>query len=58
MALNRQQLQSIIEEFTVDAEQLREIAANFRQDLKLGLNDPKDSSFRMLKSYVGLPTGK
>ncbi|MBR1397627.1 MAG: hexokinase [Selenomonadaceae bacterium] len=58
MALDRQQLQSIIKEFTVDAEQLREIAANFRQDLKLGLNDPKDSSLRMLRSYVGLPTGK
>ncbi len=58
MALDRQLLQSIINEFTVDAEQLREIAANFRQDLKLGLNDPKESSLRMLKSYVGLPTGK
>ena len=30
MALDRQLLQSIIKEFTVDAEQLREIAANFR----------------------------
>ena len=58
MALDRQLLQSIIKEFTVDAEELREIAANFRQDLKLGLNDPADSSLRMLKSYVGLPTGK
>ena len=58
MALDRQLLQSIIKEFTVDAEQLREIAANFRQDLRLGLNDPEDSSLRMLKSYVGLPTGK
>ena len=58
MALDRSLLQSIIEEFTINAEQLREIAANFRQDLKLGLNDPKDSSLRMLKSYVGLPTGK
>ena len=58
MALDRQQLQAIIGEFTVDAESLREVAANFRQDLKLGLADPKDSSLRMLKSYVGLPTGK
>ena len=58
MALDRELFQSIIKEFTVDAEQLREIAANFRQDLKLGLNDPEESSLRMLKSYVGLPTGK
>ena len=58
MALDRQSLQSIIQEFTIDAEQLRQIAANFRQDLKLGLSDPNESSLRMLKSYVGLPTGK
>ena len=58
MALDRQQLQALIDEFTVNGEQLREVASNFRQDLKLGLNDPKDSSLRMLKSYVGLPTGK
>ena len=58
MALDRQLLQSIIAEFTVNSEELQEIAANFRQDMKLGLSDPKDSSLRMLKSYVGLPTGK
>ena len=58
MALDRQLLQSIISEFTIDSDQLREIAANFRQDLRLGLNDPEDSSLRMLKSYVGMPTGK
>ena len=58
MALDRQLLQTLIDEFSINAEQLREVASNFRQDLKLGLNDPKDSSLRMLKSYVGLPTGK
>ena len=58
MAFDKQLLQSIIKEFTIDSEQLQEIAANFRQDLKLGLNDPEKSSLRMLKSYVGLPTGK
>ena len=58
MAFERELFQSIIKEFTVDSEQLREIAANFRQDVKLGLNDPTQSSLRMLKSYVGLPTGK
>lgn len=58
MAFDREKVQSIIEEFTVDSGRLREIAANFRQDLKLGLNSPEDSSLRMLKSYVGLPTGK
>ena len=58
MAFDRKKFQSIIDEFTVDGGRLREIAANFRQDLKLGLTSPEDSSLRMLKSYVGLPTGK
>lgn len=58
MALDRQQLQTFIDEFTVGPAQLREVASNFRQDLKLGLKDPNESSLRMLRSYVGLPTGK
>ncbi|MBR4695536.1 MAG: hexokinase, partial [Selenomonadaceae bacterium] len=58
MAFQQENFQSVIKEFTVDSERLQEIAANFRQDLKLGLRSPEDSSLRMLKSYVGLPTGK
>ena len=58
MAFDQKKFQSIIDEFTIDGERLREIAANFRQDLKLGLASPEESSLRMLKSYVGLPTGK
>ena len=58
MAFQQENFQSVIKEFTVDSERLQEIAANFRQDLKLGLKSPEDSSLRMLKSYVGLPTGK
>lgn len=58
MAFNKEQFANLIEEFTVKTEQLREIAADFRYDLRLGLKDPEQSSLRMLKSYVGLPTGK
>ena len=58
MAFNKEQFANLIEEFTVKTEQLREIAADFRYDLRLGLKDPDQSSLRMLKSYVGLPTGK
>lgn len=58
MAFNRENYQSVLEEFTIDGPRLHEIAANFRQDLTLGLKSPEDSSLRMLKSYVGLPTGK
>lgn len=58
MALDKNQFDEIIREFTVTGEQLREIAADFRYDLVKGLENPEESSLRMLKSYVGLPTGK
>ena len=58
MAFNKDQFDSIIEEFTVDGSRLHEVAADFRYDLRKGLQDPAESSLRMLKSYVGLPTGE
>ena len=58
MAFDGQKFNDILNEFKIDDERLQEIAASFRQDLKLGLKDPDLSSLRMLKSYVGLPTGK
>ena len=58
MAFDKNQFDDIIQEFTVNGEQLHEIAADFRYDLVKGLENPKESSLRMLKSYVGLPTGK
>ena len=57
MSIDEKKFKEIIAEFTLTGEQLREIAANFRQDLQLGLKNPDDSSLRMLKSYVGLPDG-
>ena len=58
MAFNEQQFKEILAEFTIGGERLHEIAASFRQDLQLGLRDVSLSSMRMLKSYVGLPSGK
>ncbi|MBR1647537.1 MAG: hexokinase [Selenomonadaceae bacterium] len=58
MAFNQEQFKDIIAEFTIGGERLHEIAATFRQDLQLGLRDVTQSSMRMLKSYVGLPSGK
>ncbi|MBQ6296703.1 MAG: hexokinase [Selenomonadaceae bacterium] len=58
MAFNEEQFKEIIAEFTIDTERLQTIAASFRQDLQLGLRDVELSSMRMLKSYVGLPSGK
>ena len=58
MAFDKNLYDSIIKEFTVDKEELQMIAADFRYDLKKGLADPDESSLRMLKSYLGLPSGK
>ena len=58
MAFNEEQFKAIKAEFEIDGEHLQEIAASFRQDLQLGLRDVSLSSMRMLKSYVGLPSGK
>ncbi len=58
MAFNEEQFKEIKAEFTIGGERLHEIAASFRQDLQLGLRDVELSSMRMLKSYVGLPSGK
>lgn len=58
MAFNQEQFKDILAEFTIGGERLHEIAATFRQDLQLGLRDTTLSSMRMLKSYVGLPSGK
>ena len=57
MPFDHKLYQSIIDEFTVSSDELKKIAANFRQDLRIGLRDSSQSDSRMLKSYVGLPTG-
>lgn len=57
MAFNSALYDDIIDAFTVDTEHLREAAADFRQDMRLGLVGSPDSSLRMLPSYLGLPTG-
>ena len=58
MAFNEEQFKEIMAEFTIGGERLHSIAASFRQDLQIGLRDVTQSSMRMLKSYVGLPSGK
>ena len=57
MTFDKKQFEEIIDAFTVTKEGLREVAADFRYDLRQGLKDPAQSSLRMLKSYIGLPTG-
>ncbi len=57
MAFNKGKYQAIIKDFTLDRDILQETAAAFRRDIECGLQDPADSSLRMLQSYVGLPDG-
>ncbi len=57
MAFNKDIFQKVKEAFTVDSDLLKEIAAAFRYDIRKGLEGSNESSLRMLKSYVGLPTG-
>ena len=58
MAFDQALYDEILAAFAVDTEHLREAAADFRQDMRLGLAGSPDSSLRMLPSYLGLPTGE
>lgn len=56
--MDNTKFQQMIDDFTLDQDQIREIAAAFRYDIDGGINDTGESSLRMLKSYIQLPTGK
>lgn len=46
------------DEFTLGSDVLAEVAASFQKEMAQGLSGTGNSSLRMLKSYIGLPTGK
>lgn len=56
--MKEQLFQDCIDLFTVDSAELARIAAAFRRDIDLGLEDPAASSLRLLESYADLPTGE
>ena len=56
--MNNKKFQQMIDEFTLDSDAIKEIAASFRYDIEQGVQDTGESSLRMLPSYIGLPTGK
>ena len=58
MAIDEMKFQEVLGEFSATTEMIREVAMNFKKDLQLGLKDVSSSSMRMLKSYIGLPSGK
>lgn len=55
---NERIFQEIIDAFTVNTEELQQVASAFRRDMAMGLSGEEMSSLRMLKSYVGLPSGE
>ena len=57
MRINEAQLKSIIDELTLDKEQLKEVASAMRFDMELALQG-RESSMSMLCSYIGMPTGQ
>lgn len=57
MRINEEKLQEIIEELTLDKEQLHEIASALRFDMELALQG-REASMPMLCSYIGMPTGR
>lgn len=57
MRINEEKLQEIIQELTLDKEQLNEIACALRFDMELALQG-RESCMPMLCSYIGMPTGQ
>lgn len=55
--MENQKFQQMIDDFTLDTDDIKEIAASFRYDIDAGIRETGESSLRMLKSYIGLPTG-
>lgn len=56
--MDNKKFQQMIDDFTVDSDAIKDIAASFRYDIEQGVHDTGESSLRMLSSYIGLPTGK
>ncbi len=57
MRINEEQLKEIIQDFTLDKEQIKEIACALRFDMELALQG-KESTMPMLCSYIGMPSGE
>lgn len=58
MSLDKAKVQELIQEFSFSQQELEQTAANFQKDIEVGLVDISKSTMRLLKSYVGLPTGQ
>lgn len=57
MRINEKQLGEIIQDFTLDKEQIKEIACALRFDMEMALQG-KESTMPMLCSYIGMPSGE
>lgn len=56
--MDNKKFQEMIDEFTLDSDAIKDVAASFRYDIEHGVKETGESSLRMLPSYIGLPTGK
>lgn len=57
-SMDNKKFQEMIDEFTLDSDAIKDVAASFRYDIEHGVKETGESSLRMLPSYIGLPTGK
>ena len=58
MGFDREKYDEIKAAFTLDDDALRKIVDDFRADMRAGLAGEKGATLRMLRSYVGLPSGR
>ena len=57
MTMDKKKYDEVLAEFSISDDELQKISADFEAEMQAGL-EGKDSTLRMLRSYVSLPTGK
>ena len=57
MTMDKKKYDEVLAEFSISDDELQKISADFEAEMQAGL-EGEDSTLRMLRSYVALPTGK
>ena len=57
MTMDKKKYDEVLADFSISDEELQKVSADFEAEMQTGL-EGEDSTLRMLRSYVALPTGK
>ena len=57
MTMDKKKYDEVLADFSISDDELQKISADFEAEMQTGL-EGEDSTLRMLRSYVALPTGK